>query len=497
MAEQQQIARDQRGALALQLKHRAFLVLTVIICGFIIYQSYPRQSYLESIIESGKIVVSTRFSPSNYYVEDGQPGGFEYELIKLFSAYLGVELETIPATDNYQVLESLRLNNAHFAAAGLAETASRKKNFDFSTPYASREVYVVYLQKRGFKPAKSLEAITGDIRVPANSGYADIMANADPEKKKWVASEYENVTDLLENVHQETLTYTLVDTDTFNANQSYFPRLRVAFTLPQKLNIAWMTRHRKDSSLIDAINEFLALSETQDALAALNEEYFSPQQSLNLVDTLTFRRHLEDRLPKYQDYFMEAAKETGINWQLLAAMGYQESHWNPKAVSPTGVRGLMMLTRHTAKEMEVEDRTDAKQSIFGGAHYFQRQKSRIPERITEPDRTWFGLAIYNVGRGHLEDARILTQRAGKNPDKWDDVAEFLPLLSQAKWYKTVKHGYARGHEPVIYVRNIRKYLEQLELEARLQAVQIAQDEEETRELIEQATPATELLPETL
>lgn len=499
MTEKQQKPTFQRGALALQLKHRTVLLLTVVICAIIIYQTYPRQTYFESIIESGEITVSTKFSPSNYYVEDDQPGGFEYELLKSFTEHIGVELKISSAIDHAQVFEALRLNNANFAASGLAETSTHQQKFDFSIPYATRKVHVVYLQRQGFKPAKNIDEIEGDIRVPANSGYADILKQIDPDNEKWMTSEYEDVTDLLENVHQQTLEYTLVDADTFNANRSFFPRLKIAFTLPQTLNITWMTRHRKDQSLIIAINDFMSLSETKDFIADLNEKYFAPTQSLNLVDTLTFRRHLEDRLPKYQDFFMAAAEETGLDWQFLAAIGYQESHWNPDAVSPTGVRGLMMLTRNTAKEMEVEDRTDAKQSIFGGANYFKQQKSRIPKRIQGPDRTWFGLAIYNVGRGHLEDARILTQRAGMDPDKWDDVAKHLPLLAQAKWYKTVKHGYARGREPVIYVRNIRKYLEQLELESRLQAVQIAQDEKEQRDMAEEpnVSPADEMLPKTL
>lgn len=498
MTEKQQTATYQRGALALQLKHRAVLLLTVAFCAAIIYQTYPRKTYLESIIESGKITVSTQFSPSNYYVENDQPGGFEYELIKSFTDYIGVELNIISAIDRGQVLEALRLNNANFAASSLAETQARKNRFDFSSPYATRKVHVVYLQRQGFSPAESIDDISNDIRVPTHSGYADIMERLDPDKTKWTASENENITDLLESIHQQNLTYTLVDADTFNANRSFFPRLKIAFTLPEKLNIAWMTRHRKDQSLITAINDFMALSETKDAIAELNEKYFAPTQTLNLVDTLTFRRHLEDRLPLYQEYFIEAAEQTGLDWQFLAAMGYQESHWNPRAVSPTGVRGLMMLTRNTAKEMNIEDRTDAKQSIFGGARYFAQQTSRIPERIQGPDRVWFGLAIYNVGRGHLEDARILTERAGMNPDKWDDVAKHLPLLSQAKWYKTVKHGYARGREPVIYVRNIRKYLEQLELESRLQSVQTAQEEGERRSyMLEEANPANELLPKTL
>ena len=142
-------------------------------------------------------------------------------------------------------------------------------------------------------------------------------------------------------------------------------------------------------------------------------------------------------------------------------MGYQESHWNPDAVSPTGVRGIMMLTEATARQLGVEDRVDPRQSIFGGARYLRRIKRKIPERIAEPDRTWLALAAYNIGFGHLEDARILTQANGGDPDRWEDVREHLPLLADPKWHTRTRHGYARGGQPVHYVENIRYYYDVL------------------------------------
>jgi membrane-bound lytic murein transglycosylase F len=147
---------------------------------------------------------------------------------------------------------------------------------------------------------------------------------------------------------------------------------------------------------------------------------------------------------------------------LLAAVGYQESHWDPTATSHTGVRGLMMLTEETARALKVPDRLDPRSSIFGGARYFVWLRNQIPKRILEPDRTWFTLAAYNVGVGHLEYARILTQMHGKNPDAWIDVREHLPLLTQAKGYTRVKRGYARGWEPVRFVENIRGYMDILD-----------------------------------
>lgn len=170
-----------------------------------------------------------------------------------------------------------------------------------------------------------------------------------------------------------------------------------------------------------------------------------------------FTQRLETRLPKYTGLIHRAAAEHDIDWQLLAAMSYQESFWDPDATSPTGVRGLMMLTQVTASELKVNNRLDPRQSILGGAEYFARLRARLPASIQEPDRTSMALAAYNMGMSHLEDARILTEHYGKNPDRWDDVVQFIPLLEQKEYYAALRNGYARGREAVRYVQRIREY----------------------------------------
>src|SRR5690606_726272 len=183
----------------------------------------------------------------------------------------------------------------------------------------------------------------------------------------------------------------------------------------------------------------------------------------------------------------------GLDWHLLAALAYQESHWNPTAKSYTGVRGFMMLTQDTANDLGINNRLNPEQSIIGGARYFKSLHSRLPDRIGEPDRTWLALAAYNVGLGHLEDARILAQHHGANPDKWVDVQEYLPLLAKRKYYKFTKHGYARGWEPVEYVQNIRNFQTIIawhELEkGRLQ--QLAMNEEKPEEFAQFSPVVTE------
>ena len=171
----------------------------------------------------------------------------------------------------------------------------------------------------------------------------------------------------------------------------------------------------------------------------------------------TFLNHIATRLPRYQEEFQQAENNTGISWVLLAAMSYQESKWNRHAISPTGVRGLMMLTRSTAADMGIQNRLDPKKSIAGGARYLSHLYKRLPRVPDGLERMRLALASYNVGLGHVKDAQLLGKRLGKNPNSWNDLKDVLPLLAKKQYYKNLPHRYARGWEPVQYVTRIREY----------------------------------------
>ena len=175
-----------------------------------------------------------------------------------------------------------------------------------------------------------------------------------------------------------------------------------------------------------------------------------------------FHSHIDTRLPHLRAPFEAAARETGFSWRMLAALGYQESRWRPAAVSPRGAQGVMMLMPLTAKKMGVDNVFSADQNISGGARYLAYMKERIPRRIRDPDRTWMAMAAYNIGIGHLEDARIITQMRKKNPDRWSDVRAHLPRLSDPAWHSRVKRGYANGRETVQFVERVSQFAAILE-----------------------------------
>ncbi len=414
---------------------------------------------LEQVQAEGVLRVITRNSPATYFQDRNGETGFEYELVKRFAADLKVELK-IETADNLDDLFN-RLNSADgpvLAAAGLVDSAGRKQQALFSTPYLEVTPQVIYRQGER-RPTRPEDLLGKRIVVLKGSSHAEQLAEL---KVQMPTLEYEEssdveIVDLLRMVDEGQIDLTLVDSNELAMNQVYFPNVRVAFDLGDSLNLAWAVKPGEDHSLLDEVNTFIVRAKENGSLKRLTDRYYGHVDVLGYVGAYTFAQHLQKRLPRYEQFFRQAGRSNNIDWRLLAAMGYQESLWQPTATSKTGVRGLMMLTLRTAQAMGVSNRLDPKQSIDGGAKYIIHVKELLPESIQEPDRTWFALAAYNVGGGHLEDARKLTEAEGLDPNKWLDVQSILPRLAQKKWYSKTRYGYARGGEPVHFVRNIRRY----------------------------------------
>ncbi|WP_417224007.1 membrane-bound lytic murein transglycosylase MltF [Amphritea sp.] len=458
------------------VKELVFLLISVslFLALFLFDQSHRTQ--VEAIQKTGTLRVATRNTPTTYYQDNnGKATGFEYELLNAFADYLGVELELIIPDSFGDIFTLVKNRSAHVAAAGLTVTEERKQYFRFSPAYAYSTPTLIYRETQGKSIPKTLADLADkSIKVIANSSHAELLRSLKEthEFLKWQETSTSGVTELLEDVYEQEIDYTISDDFVFDAQKSYFPGLKKSLVLSEPKPVAWLLIKQNDQSLQRAMKRFFDRPDTQDLLVKLKKKYLTRQTRLGYVDIQTFRRDLDERFSQLEQYFMMAEQETDIDWRLLASIAYQESHWNPEAVSPTGVKGIMMLTKAAAKEVGVVNRTDPVKSVMGGARYLKKVMAKIPERIQGKERIWFALASYNIGYGHLEDARVLTARANRDPDKWSDVKEFLPLLTQPKHFSTVRHGYARGYEPVLYVKNIRNYYDLLDWElqkARIEA----------------------------
>jgi membrane-bound lytic murein transglycosylase F len=317
---------------------------------------------------------------------------------------------------------------------------------------------VVCRRDNGAVPRKVEELVGKNIEVIASSSYVERLQELSQQIPglKWTEVSDAGTEQLLEKVWLKQIDCTVADSNIVSINRRYYPELLVAFPLAEDQALAWILADNW-KHLGPDLEQWLEQIEQNGDLAAIHEKYYGHVDIFDYVDMRQFISRIKTRLPKYREDFVRESKVAGVDWSLLAAQAYQESHWNPHAKSPTGVRGMMMLTLNTAKSVGVKNRLDAKQSIKGGARYLARMIKRVPESVQGENRVWLALAAYNVGFAHLQDARILAEQLGKNPDSWTELKQVLPLLSQKKYYKKLKYGYARGSEPVTYVQRIRDY----------------------------------------
>ena len=414
---------------------------------------------IPSVRESGEMVVATRNGPTTYY--ENAPGdfaGLEHDLVMLFAKETGLKVRFVVLNQFSDILPRITTHQANFAAAGITITDERKRHLQFSTAYQTVQQQLVYRLGHP-RPTNFQDVIGKKLQVVAGTSYVERLNLAQHKytQLRWDAVQNRQTEDLLASLADGEIDYVIADSNIVLLSHNFHPELAVGFDVGRPEYLAWAFPKDGDQWLYQQSIAFFAKIQRDGTLKRLQDRYYGHLDRLEQADVIGFLSKMNTLLPKYRAWFQEGQNLTGIDWRLLAALGYQESKWDPLATSPTNVRGLMMLTEDTADAMGVTDRLDPKQSILAGAKYLLSQKEVIPPRITEPDRTWFALASYNVGYGHLEDARVLAQRQGLNPNVWPDLKRSLPLLSKAEFHTSVKHGYARGGEPVIFTENIRTY----------------------------------------
>jgi membrane-bound lytic murein transglycosylase F len=436
-------------------------VPAILLVAFMLGTCSRMPGTLEQVRALGALKIVTRNSPLAYYEGAAGPEGPEYELARGFAERLGVRLELLWVRTTAAALATVARNRAHVAAAGLVVDEARADRVRFGPVYQRIDQHVVY-RVQDELPRTPADLVGRRVVVQRNSRHAAALAHLAQQAPalSWSEVRAADTLDLLERVALGKADVTIADSIEFSLGRHFHPDLRPAFKLAESEAVAWaLSPHGTD--LMPEVVRYFADLEAGGGLADILERNRRALVRFDRVDAASFVSGVRERLPQYRAWFEEASAATGIDWRLLAAIGYQESRWDAAAVSPTGVQGVMMLTAETARRVRVADRSDPRESILGGARYYRVVEKTIPARIAEPDRTWLTLAAYNVGYGHLEDARILTQRRGQDPDSWPDVRANLPLLAQERYYSTLRRGYARGWEPVGFVRNVQTYAELL------------------------------------
>lgn len=387
--------------------------------------------------------------------------GFEHDLATLFAKELGAEPRFLVMPSYQALLNALRDGRGHIGAAALSPSIELRNQFAFGPGYRQVQLQLIYNVNDGKPRPKSLRDATGKhIAVVADTPAHDLLRELTGDYPGIALDVLPHETppeEMLDRVNARQSDFAVMDAVAFGIGRRLYPDLAAAFDVGRESKVAWAFSPVADYDLQRSAVVFFDKIRNNGVLNQLLDRYYGHINRIQPIDSESLLEKIRSVLPKLRPHFHEAQQLTGIDWRVLAAVGYQESHWNASATSATGVRGLMMLTEDTADRMGIKNRLDARESIVGGAKYLQLMRDTIPLRIPEPDRTWLALAAYNQGYGHLEDARILAQRMKLNADSWLDVRKAYARMGDPKVYETLKHGACRGEEAVQFVENIRNY----------------------------------------
>ncbi|MDY6881698.1 MAG: membrane-bound lytic murein transglycosylase MltF [Desulfatiglans sp.] len=433
---------------------KKLLFIIIIVSLPLIFLS-TRDNALKRVEASRQIMVITRNNAHCYYTYRDEPRGFEYDLAKAFSEYLGVELKII--TPKWQDLHrTLNSEEGDFIAANLGVTPLRKRRMAFSDEYLSIQQMVVLHTNND--EINSLDDLAGKtIHVRRGTSYEERLNELRDEGLNINIKLYDDIPteELIRMVSEKEIEVTIAASNVALLNRRYYPDVRIAFPIEESQSLGWAVR-RGERALLRKINAFFKKIKEDGTFDKLYDEYYANVEVFDYVDLKRFHLRLKTRLPKYKGTIQKAADRYGFDWRLIAAVVYQESHFNRYARSYTGVRGLMQLTLNTAKDMRVKNRLDPEQSIMGGTKYLRSLYKRNA-KAEDPDRLLMALASYNVGHGHVVDAQKIAEERGLDPYSWSSIEQTLPLLRYRKYYKKTRYGYCRGTEPVRYVNRILTY----------------------------------------
>ena len=402
------------------------------------------------------LIVLTRPGPLTYNNDEpGSISGLEYDLTQAFADELGVNVQYRVITPE-QFPAELGKGQFHLAAAWLSPVIDPLMQSG-PTIFQTRDMLA---QHDALLPLRHLDQLAGKtVHALAGSRQVATLKKLATEISGLSVKEVGegDIIDLLEQLGDHKVNYVAMDGRMEDLANQYIPNLRTTLPLSDNAPIGWLLGRSPNPELKARVDAFIQRIQSDGTLARLEERYFGHVRRLKQVDVEKFLAGIETTLPKLRKHFHAAEASTGIDWRLIAALAWQESHWDPYATSYTNVRGLMMLTEETADRLGVNNRLDIGESVLGGARYLNMLKESLPEDIREPDRTWLALAGYNIGPGHLNAARTIARQLKADANAWYDMKRILPLLAKPQFYNRLKSGRARGGEAVILVENIRSY----------------------------------------
>ncbi len=400
-----------------------------------------------------------------YYSYRGESFGFEYELMQEFARRKGLNIE-LQVMDNWnEMMKAVQEKKADIIAANMRVTDERKKRVLFTKPHLyDREVVVINRKEKGIQLLKDLhETKVSLIRssFSAEGGFTHSLKQRFPDMRFEELSS-RGMEEVLEEIADGKREATIVPSLMYKVNRRYFPSIKSVGVVSQTLRFAWAVR-KGNNALKEELEQFL-----QDALhdgyyKKVYEAYFDHLDLFYRLNIKKFRIQYRNRFQAYKTRTMKEAAKWGIDWRLIAAQMFQESHFSSKAQSNRGAFGLMQLMPTTMRDLKVRNRRDPNENIRAGIQYIGWLKEQFHD-FPEDQQELFALAAYNVGIHHLWDAIKLARLKGLDEKQWMNVRETLSLLTQKEYYRKAEYGYCNARETLSYVSNIMMYYDILRRE---------------------------------
>jgi membrane-bound lytic murein transglycosylase F len=413
-------------------------------------------SRLEPPETAGELVVGVLDDPVHYQAAgQADASGFEADLVRAFAEELKLPVRFVPVVTPTELAGLVASGAVHFAAA-----APLRPDSSLRYTASIRGARLLIAQREDALPiADSSDLADQGVAVLAGSPAAvelQRLAVINPFPIQEVRQDDD--IRLLAQVAEGRINAVATDSAHLDVAANFFPELEETQVLTGSVAYAWaFANDDRAETLRRQADRFISRARQSGLLARLQDRYFGHIHRITTQGVTQFIEDMRSRLPRLRQYFLQAAATTGIDWRILAALAYQESHWDTLATSPTGVRGIMMLTEETADRLRVQNRLDPEESIDAGARYLADLINELPAHIGHPDRLWFALAAYNLGMGHLRGARQLAEGMKQDSSSWYEMKKVLPLMARPEYYERLKAGRARGGEAVILVENVRTY----------------------------------------
>jgi membrane-bound lytic murein transglycosylase F len=428
---------------------------------------------LEMVKASGVLKVVTDFNSTSYFIYRGQPMGYQFELLQELADFLEVKLEVVANNNLQEKFEMLHNGEVDLIAVNLTVTNDRRKFLEFTEPHTKTRQVLVQRKPKNWQhlsqDAINKEMITEQLQlgektvyVQNNSAYAKRLKNLSEEigDSIHIIESDKGVEELIEMVATGKIDYTISDENVAMVNKTYFEDLDISLPISFSQNLAWAVDKGSDD-LKAVIDSWLIEFKKTKRFAVLYHKYFENKRSSFIKESELYANN-SGTISPYDDDIKELSASIGWDWRLVASMVYQESRFNPQAVSWAGAFGLMQLMPNTAKRFGVNYNSSEKQQIRAGIMFIQWLDNLYSDIEDVSERQKFVLASYNVGPGHVMDARRLAEKHGKNANIWNgNVEEYLLKKSEPTYYQdpVVKYGYCRGAETYNYVMEIMERYE--------------------------------------